>query len=286
MVSVEDLYECAQEATAAGALVLPATVTGDGFTIELDDVAAVRALLMSPAAVGQVIYQAGRRWDEQLRKVTFDGLTDQVINKVLISAGFDEDPERVCLLTLTVFLAGVRHVATATDPMFATLHSAASTERERIHARIEREIDEQDAAYAAEQDAVDQTVRWVRTDLAGTLLDDEKWLAMTTHRGREAYAKQLVAARLDGRPLEQRVVTAVLDVLAVVTDAREDVVRRRTTAFRDSAQQHGRALAASAAFHTATAKTRGAVADDYIRSVDPVIPPALVRDQLLAAARS
>lgn len=284
MLTIADLDEFADKATGHGWLVLPASVTGDGLTAELDDLNPLLALLAAPRDLANLAYLAHHRWTPELRALTFQGLDEQRISEVITATGFSEDANRVCVATLAIMAGGVLHVATATEPEFAALHERAVAARERLKVWAQREMDEQDETNAMEQRRIDDVMVWIRSDLTASLLADDAWLALSTTRAREAYAKNLVCARLEGRQLEQRVVTAILDVLSVVTEQREQVVRDRTAGFRAEVACHGRVLGARSEFSTATARTRAGVADDYVRAVDPVVPAALVRDQLVTEA--
>lgn len=248
-------------------LVVTGTVDGNGHRVDDLSQRAFTAL----ASRAQIIYRSSRTWAE----------CSEALEALPGRRG-----QEVALVTACVVLGGVAHTLTGVDPALAA-HLEANRERDR---REEAAWEAEQAAAMAAREAEDARLTEVTREIESTypdrLLADEDWLRSKDQRGRERTAREWARAEYPDVAGHQRTSTAILNAVATADDRRErEVLPARLTAFEANLAAHGQAVAATPGYALATTKhTREAHTRRYVIETDPLVPPAIVLDRLIAAA--
>lgn len=259
-LSVAEVMEVVENLPAS-VMVVSGVVTGKGLQVELDNPAVFAAL----AARSEVVYCDVRSWGDNADVVA------------RIPAGLDAEP---AVATACTVLAGVVHVVTGADAGFVA-------EVQKMQRRLDQEDARWEAARNEAAARVGGVVEEIEAIYPDRLVADESWLVTVDHRGRYRIASDWAAADYPDVCTEQRVRTALLHAVGRATDRRDrEVVTARLAAFEATLDTHAQRLAGAPGWALATTKaTREAHARRYIGEVDPLVPPAVVLDRLIAQAR-
>jgi hypothetical protein len=235
-------------------------VAGDGFRIDLTCPDAFAKL----ADRVRIVYRFRSTWAdyeaESSRSVTRPG--DQVT------------VDQLCVLS-----GGAAHFLTGLDPAFARLLA----KDELLEATEEAEWR---AEEARRQVRLTEVTTHVRENYPERLLEDSEWLRGGTRRVRENQGRTWLAQEFPDVAAEQKVVTALLNAVALAEDKREyEVMPRHITEFARNLNAHAAKLADRPEFQQATTKqTRCALARRYIAQTDALVPAGEFAEQLAAAA--
>ena len=245
---------------ASDVLLIEGSVGGDGFRVDLICPDAFAKL----ADRARIVYRFRRTWADY----------EAESGRSVLHTG-----DRVTVDQLCVLAGGVAHFLTGIDPAFARFLA-------KDHELEAAEEAEWQAEEARRQERLAEVTAHIRDTYPERLLSDTQWLRGGARRTRDNQARKWLAQEFPDVAAEQKVVTALLNAVALAEDKREhEVIPRRIVEFTRNLSAHAAKLAARPEFQEATTKqTRCALARRYLTQTDVLIPSGEFVEQLAAAA--
>ena len=247
-------------------LVVEAPVHGDGFTVDLADADDLRAL----ALMAGVVYLQRHTWGD------YTDLDHDLHDRPL---RMHADAGRLALVAASVLVGGALHTLMGVDPALTRRLEAARRRDEAEAARWKVEAEQH-------QTRLEEVVQVIANTYAGRLVGTEAWLRSSDNRNRNRLAREWATREFPDVHDEPRVKTAVLNATSHAAEVREQVViPGRCAAFEADLERHAHALRDLPGFVGAgTKSSRSAMARRYMAQTDPLVPPALFVERLLAAS--
>ena len=186
--------------------------------------------------------------------------------------------DKVTVDQLCVLSGGVAHFLTGIDPAFERLLVKEEQGEAAEEAKCQAEA-------ARRQERLTEVITRIRDTYPERLLDDAGWLRGGARRIRDNQARKWLDQEFPDVAAEQKVVTALLDAVALAEHKREhEVIPRHINEFVCNLNAHAAKLAGQREFQQATTKqTRRALARRYITQADGLVPAGEFAEQLATA---